>query len=333
MSIRKRGTSVSGGFRAGDRVQIRSRDEILATLDERGELESLPFMPEMLPFCGQTLTVEKVAAKACDTISKPSVGLRKMERAVHLTGLRCDGSAHGGCENACLFYWKDDWLKRPGEPTTASIVDPAHQLSVLDKMTRQGSAPDGAELFSCQATELNRATEALPFFELSQYVQDYRSGNASIGWIVRAFFVGIFNRVQNNSKRILPRRLWLRGGLRWGFLSGRVVGRTPLVDLNLQPGERVRVKSKKEIADTLNASLLNRGLGFDEEMSRFCGYETTVQRRVQQVIDESTGRMMTMKTACVVLDGVTCEGAYNSNCPRGWVCFWREAWLERVAEK
>ncbi len=69
-------------LRVGDRVQVRSQEEILATLDERGELDSLPFMPEMLPFCGQTLTVEKVAHKACDTITRG--GLRKMDDAVHL---------------------------------------------------------------------------------------------------------------------------------------------------------------------------------------------------------------------------------------------------------
>ena len=40
----------------------------MATLDERGELENLPFMPEMLKFCGQRLTVDKVAHKLCDTM-------------------------------------------------------------------------------------------------------------------------------------------------------------------------------------------------------------------------------------------------------------------------
>ena len=38
-------------FRAGDLVEIRSREEILATLDEHGRLDGMPFMPEMLAFC------------------------------------------------------------------------------------------------------------------------------------------------------------------------------------------------------------------------------------------------------------------------------------------
>ena len=47
------------GLCVGDLVEVRSADEIIATLDERGELENLPFMPEMLKFCGQRLTVDK----------------------------------------------------------------------------------------------------------------------------------------------------------------------------------------------------------------------------------------------------------------------------------
>src|SRR5882724_12051860 len=91
-------------LRVGDLVEVLSAEEILATLDERGELENLPFMPEMLKFCGQRLTVDKVAHKLCDTIS--GTGLHKMEIAVHLTDSRCDGTAHGGCQTACLLYWE-----------------------------------------------------------------------------------------------------------------------------------------------------------------------------------------------------------------------------------
>ena len=324
-------------LRAGDRVAVRSEAEILATLDERGELDSLPFMPEMLPYCGKVLTVDKVATKACDTITRG--WLRRMDRAVHLTGVRCDGSAHGGCQNACLMYWKEDWLRRVDDDAPPQPIDtfdspsPRMTLPLLELTTRKEPDADGAERFACQTTELNRATpEPLPFSNVGQYVADVRTGNANVFWVVRAFLVGLFNRLQERSTRILPRRLWFRGGKRWRFLAGRAVGRTPAVDLGLQPGDRVRVKSREEILDTLNADLLNRGMGFDAEMSRFCGREARVERRVQQVIDEKTSRMVKMKTPCVVLADVVCEGAYNANCPRAWICFWREIWLERIDE-
>src|SRR5436190_8445707 len=106
-------------LRVGELVRVKSAAEILATLDERGELESLPFMPEMLRFCGKRFRVYRRADKACDTIDWGA--LRRMENAVHLAQLRCDGCAHGGCQQGCLLYWKEAWLERaardePDEP-------------------------------------------------------------------------------------------------------------------------------------------------------------------------------------------------------------------------
>src|SRR5262249_55007667 len=105
-------------LRVGDLVEVRGQAEILATLDENGEYESLPFMPEMLKYCGQRLTVYKVAHKLCDTMTR--LGIRRMENAVHLTGARCDGGGHGGCQAACLIYWKHAWLRKvdPAEAAT-----------------------------------------------------------------------------------------------------------------------------------------------------------------------------------------------------------------------
>src|SRR5437867_12743052 len=74
-------------YRAGDWVEVRSADEILASLDERGCLEGLPFMPEMLHYCGRRFRIFKSAHKTCDTIA--TYQSRRMANAVHLEGLRC----------------------------------------------------------------------------------------------------------------------------------------------------------------------------------------------------------------------------------------------------
>src|SRR5262249_35222364 len=57
-------------LRAGDLVEVRSEPEILATLDAEGRLDGLPFMPEMLQYCGQRFRVFKSAHKTCDTAEK-----------------------------------------------------------------------------------------------------------------------------------------------------------------------------------------------------------------------------------------------------------------------
>jgi hypothetical protein len=201
----------------------------------------------------------------------------------------------------------------------------------LTAASRGQPAPDGAETYRCQATELLRAApEAVPARDLRQYVRDVRSGNVGVLWSLRALLVALFNRYQEASRRVLPRWLWIRRGLRWGFLRGGAAGITPTARTDLRPGELVRVRPKQEILKTLNQDLHNRGLGFDVEMTRFCDRTARVEGRVERIVDERTGRMIHMRHPCIVLEGVVCEGAYSVSCPRSIYAYWRELWLERV---
>ncbi|MFD9944481.1 hypothetical protein ACFWYW_21160 [Nonomuraea sp. NPDC059023] len=313
-------------LRVGDLVEVRSEEEILATLDDRGELDSLPFMPEMLKYCGQRMTVHKVAHKLCDTIEKGR--MRRMEHAVHLTGARCDGGAHGGCGTACSIYWKHDWLKKvtPADPEGAARPAPK-LLPLLDANTLKG--PDR---FACQATELLRAAPTcVRFSDVSQYVTDVKTGNAGVLATVRTITVGLFNHWQRFSRK-LPRPLRIKNGINWGFVPPGTLKRTPSGELDLKPGELVRVRPKADILATLDANRNNRGLGFEEEMARHCGKVTRVRSRVEVCVDERTGELLTMKSPCITLEDIVCAGAYSVNCPREFVPFWREIWLERVNE-
>ena len=92
----------------GDWVEVRSKEEILRTLDSQGQLDGMPFMPEMFAFCGKRFQVYKRAHKTCDTVF-PVRG-RRVDRAVHLE-TRCSGQAHGGCQAGCLIFWKEAWLR------------------------------------------------------------------------------------------------------------------------------------------------------------------------------------------------------------------------------
>jgi hypothetical protein len=325
------------GLKVGELVEVRSAEEIRATLDDNGELDGLPFMPEMLAYCGRRLNVHKVAHKSCDNIGW--TGLRRMTEAVHLTDgpsvTRCDGSAHGGCENACSLYWKEQWLKRVDAADPVTPTPEAGDrilLPLLEVKTRKEPFEDGAVRYSCQATEMQRAApQPLPLKDLSQYRDDIVSGNVSVLGVITSFLVSVFNRAQDLSKKLLPARLRFRGGLHWGFLRGGVTsGRTPTEHLDLVPGELVRIKSREEIMATLDTKLLNRGMGFDAEMARFCGRTARVKARATKCVDEKSGRMLTMKNPCIILEDIVCEGAFNANCPREFVCWWREIWLERI---
>jgi hypothetical protein len=242
-------------LRAGDVVEVRTEEEILRTLDADGKLDGLPFMPEMLSFCGQRYRVRARAHKACDTIDWQQ--FRRMESAVHLEELRCDGSAHGGCQAGCLLFWKEAWL-RPVDPqggertleTDAAGVSP----ETLTGATQIGANEAGQLLFSCQATELLRATKGLlAWWEPSQYVQDVTSGNSTIPRVIRALLVGLFNRFQRANARLLPRFCLVKGCKRYPFIDGKATsGSTPTESLGLQPGELVEIKSREEIFATLD---------------------------------------------------------------------------------
>ena len=56
-------------LQAGDWVEVRSKEEILRTLDKQGRLDGLPFMPQMFQYCGKRFRVFKRAHKTCDTIA------------------------------------------------------------------------------------------------------------------------------------------------------------------------------------------------------------------------------------------------------------------------
>jgi hypothetical protein len=52
-------------FRRGDTVRVKTAREILATLDEDGTVEGIPFMPEMIAYLDRRLRVSKRIEKIC----------------------------------------------------------------------------------------------------------------------------------------------------------------------------------------------------------------------------------------------------------------------------
>jgi hypothetical protein len=329
--------SVTGDLRAGRLVRVRSKEEILSTLDSTGKLEGLPFMPEMLQFCGQEFRVRARAHKVCDTVDWQ--GFREMDNAVHLEELRCDGSAHGGCDASCLLFWKEAWLASvtsDGASAAASSSAAASQLSEeeLGRTTEVGTNEAGQVLYSCQAAEIPKATRGpLRWWNPQQYAQDITSGNSNPRRVARALLVGAFNRFQIANKRLFPKHCLIEGGRRYPFIKGTAAsGDTPSDKLDLRPGEIVEIKSKEEIFSTLDEDDKTQGLRFDGEMLKYCGRRARVLRRIEKIIDEKTGRMLRIRRDTVILDGVICTGDYHRSCPRAIFPYWREVWLKRVEE-
>jgi hypothetical protein len=333
----------------GELVEVRSSEEILSTLDQNGKLDSMPFMPEMLQYCGKRFRVFKRADKTCDNIKQWS--LRRVKKAVHLTGVRCDGSSHGGCDAGCLIFWNEAWLKKvdPAFVSASQVAQPALAPSpdphlrhacteqrLHESVLRPDPAAPGNTLYMCQATELREFTSHLYWWDIRQYFRDIQSGNLKRGIsgeskseqvlevvlsfleVIRSLIIATFNRFQA-----------FRSGVRYPHIEG-LLDTTPTLELNLQPGEFVQVRPKQEILATLDRNSKNRGLLFDSEMVRYCGGTFRVLKRVNQIVDERTGKTMKMKSPCIILEGVACASEYHRLCPRAIYHYWREAWLRRV---
>jgi hypothetical protein len=325
-------------FRAGDVVEVRSLAEIMGSLDARGTLRGLPFMPEMARYCGRQFRVFNEVTKICETIDK--TGYRQLSGTLSLQGLHCDGTFHGGCEARCLLFWREEWLKPVGRPSTDSATEHPVQIHrngrampdpaagsaevpdiLLRSTIRNGEGADAATRYVCQITELKKASQPCSWWDPRPFVRDVVSGNQRLAVVLRWLLLSAFNWFQG-----------IRGGCGFPFMEQGKLKKTPAAPLGLQPGELVRVRHRDEILATLDANNKNRGLWFDIEMLPSCGGTFRVARRVTQIVNERTGEMIRMapESPIILLEGVLCRGQFHKLCARSEYLFWREAWLERV---
>jgi hypothetical protein len=336
---------------AGEIVEVRSEAEILRTLDSSGCLEGLPFMPEMLQYCGRRFGVAKRAHKTCDFVT--ARGARRLSNSVLLENLRCDGKAHGGCEAQCSIFWKVAWLKPVAstpDVTNEEQTTTAHDRAECNvaQLTRASVShhPGQTEpTYRCQATTIPEFTQPMSAWDIRQYIEDVTSGNVESVWtMIPRFIYRAYDNLINLGIGWGPVLRWLynvfqriRGGRPYPARSGRIPAgsRTPSGELGLQPGELVRVKSYEDIVETLDTAAKNRGMAFSAEMAPYCGKTMRVRARVTKLIDERTGQMLHTKSPCIILEGSVCLAMYNKSmlfCPRATYSYWREIWLDRIEE-
>jgi hypothetical protein len=298
------------GLRPGEIVEVRSLPEILATLDEQGCLDGLPFMPEMAAFCGHRVPVQRRVEKVWEYAH--STGMRRVRDAVLLQALRCDGKSHGGCQAACHLIWKEAWLKRPWTRSSPPLGAPRQ----LDLGAHTHVTIDGRLRYICQMTEIQRASTPLHLRSLGHYWRDLRVGNVRLLPLLVTFSIRLFNAAQ-----------WRLGGPKWPVLKPANSDSSPQQSLCLRPGQMVRVKSKHDIEVTLNRKFRNRGLEFGEELLFYCGGSYRVAASIDRIVHEGTGELLQFKTPSILLEGATGIGGTIIN-PQNEYYFWREIWLD-----
>jgi hypothetical protein len=311
-----------GRFHAGDRVLVRSPEEILATLDSNGTLDDIPFMPEMLDWCGKAFRVQRRVEKTC--VAGYAARRFPNDDVVILDGPRCDGGGHDGCKHGCRIFWKEAWLR----PLNAEVTTTQTSATGLEDLRAHLKVKSDDNHYFCQSTTLFKATEAFPrtqrMWSIRIPLREIQSGDLSVTEFLKLFALWSWQRLL----RVAGCDRLLRGPHK----------RTPSESLGLKPGEVVRVKSRRQILETLDQKSCNRGMSICLEVTRCCGREAEVRYRVDRLIDERTGTMREI-TDTVTLQNFRpnktlgeeclCHGQLG-DCPRGELMYWREIWLERV---
>src|SRR5215470_1752933 len=308
-------------LRAGDLVRVRSWQEIRETLDANGTLDAVPFMPEMLQFCGKPLRVlNRVVQATIDGAfltdhAESYVREFRNNDVVILQEARCSGAEHDGCQRGCAIFWKEAWLEKINDVDLIPARDFLNSTTeALCTTLKTRTEPNR---YFCQSSEFLKATLHLSNMQrIAKCVSAVVAGNIT--------FWGMM-------KRIL---VWLWCKLRTRLFGVHVQGtleKTPTEFLGLKPGDLVQVKSAGEILTTLNKHGRNRGLHFSADQRPFCGGSFRVRSRADNFIAEGTGEMKHFQNT-VMLEGVLCDSACFAfgGCYRADLLYWREIWLKRV---
>lgn len=302
-------------LKTGDWVEVRSAEEIARTLDENGTLNGLPFMPEMLPYCGKRFQVSRRADKSCVELPGDVYQIRAFSHRdiILLEGIHCSGAEHGGCQRDCVIFWRESWLlKVDGDNASTDLTSTKDES--LRCQLKTTSAPG---LYFCQSTEMAKITRPQTRLGiLLTCYRDVRSGSRSIPEMTRMVLGPLWRKL---TKRFINRTL-----------AGPQT-KTPIGHLGLQAGEMVELKSEEEIRQTLDSKGRNRGLLVDRDaICKFSGGRYPVQTRIVRMIHEGTGKMRTLDNT-VILEGINCTCQYVlGGCPRKEPTFWREIWLNRI---
>ncbi len=299
----------------GDLVQVKTWEEIRATLDTHGCFEKLPFMPEMLAMCGKQAIVFRCMHRLFDY--RKTRRMRHMEGAVLLAGAICEGSSHGDCEAACHTIWKVAWLQRPGSGTkavTKRISPRDMELARANDLLKFGTS---SPHYVCQLTQLNAASFPVSDWSIVNFFRPLIAGNVTLAAFTIGWLTNLFNQVQH-----------LRQGVGYPVFERADCLPSTGKDAKLEAGQPVSVRSSTEISATLNERYEHRGMGFEFDMLKYCGQRLHVRSEVRKLIDIVTGEMRAMKTPAYILRDVHFSGERQQFNSQYEPLFWRGAWLK-----
>jgi hypothetical protein len=97
-------------LKPGDRVRVRSLEEIESTLDPYKELKGCAFLHQMHQYCGTEQKVFKIMERFLD---ERDYKVKKTKGLILLENNFCNGTpVFGPCDRSCFLFWREEWLEK-----------------------------------------------------------------------------------------------------------------------------------------------------------------------------------------------------------------------------
>jgi hypothetical protein len=97
-------------IKPGDKVRVKDRRAVEATLDEWGSTRGCGFMQEMWQYCG---TEKRVYKKVEQFLDERDYKLKRCKNIYLLEGCICNGTeGFGRCDRSCFYFWRAEWLEK-----------------------------------------------------------------------------------------------------------------------------------------------------------------------------------------------------------------------------
>lgn len=266
------------------------------------------------------MRIMRRVTRVCD--DRDPGAYRTLSDTFIISGARCDGSGHDGCQAGCALLWRGAWLEPEKKLLhSRSSLPEGAPAAAITKGGATCSDQRVLDRYICQLTALGEASSPFGSFDPKSYFADLRSKNCSACELGRSLSIVLLNHAA---------RIAWKGNFP---SSPKGTNReTPNIDLRLNIGDRVKVKPLREIRATLDKTGCNRGLHFEYGMLKYLEKEFMVEGRVERLISPKTGRMILTRpeTPLIRLSGTICDGVAYNLCQRLEHFLWREIWLEKM---
>jgi hypothetical protein len=97
-------------LRQGQKVRVRSKEEIISTLDPLNELKGCSFLDDMQKYCGSE---QRVLRSMKYFMDERDYKRKKTRGLILLENIMCNGTpVFGSCDRCCFLFWREEWLER-----------------------------------------------------------------------------------------------------------------------------------------------------------------------------------------------------------------------------